>query len=181
MSEDSNKQNEIDEPNESENTDPAIDGEAQANPPCEAQLEEMKKQYLYLRADFENFRRQSIKERSELIKFGSEPVLREFLSVLDNLERASDTAVTADTLDQYKNGVGLIVNQLKKSLEKFGVEEVDCKGQTFDPNVHEALSSSNNPDLPPNSITDVFKKAYKLHGKVIRPAQVVVNTTTKEQ
>src|SRR4051812_612619 len=97
-----------------------------ASESSEAALEAMKKQYLYLRADFENFRRQSIKERSDLIKFGSEPVIREFLGVLDNLERASETEVTPETLEEFKKGIALIVAQFKKSLEKFGVEVVDA-------------------------------------------------------
>ena len=142
----------------------------------ESELNELKKQHLYLRADFENYRKQTIKERSDLIKYGAEPVIREFLNILDNLERATQIELKPETIEQYKNGVDLIKNQVKKSLERFGVEEVPSEGQPFDPAVHEALGSVNNPDLPPHSIAEVFKKAYKLHGKVIRPAQVVVNT-----
>ncbi|MBK9293743.1 MAG: nucleotide exchange factor GrpE [Oligoflexia bacterium] len=140
------------------------------------ELDEAKKQYLYLRADFDNYRKQVIKERAELVKFGAEPTLREFLNILDNLERAAHTPVSADTLEAYKNGIELIITQFKKSLERFGVQEVPCFGEPFDPNVHEALSSISDPNIANNTVAEVFKKAYKLHGKVIRPAQVVVNT-----
>lgn len=140
------------------------------------ELMELKKQYLYLRADFDNYRRQAIKERSDLVKFGAEPAIKEFLNVLDNLDRAAHTPVNGETLEAYKNGLELIITQFKKSFERFGVEEINCEGQPFDPNVHEALSSMSNPDLPNNTVGQVFKKAYRLHGKVIRPAQVVVNT-----
>jgi molecular chaperone GrpE len=147
--------------------------------PAEGQeLSELKKQYLYLRADFENYKKNAIKERSDLIKFGAEPVLREFLSVLDTLERAAEMKVTPDTIDQFKEGIKHLVTQFKKTLERFGVEEVATKGEAFDPNIHEALSSVNDPELAPNAIAEVFRKAYKLHGKVIRPAQVVVNTSS---
>ncbi|MDZ4677237.1 MAG: nucleotide exchange factor GrpE [Oligoflexia bacterium] len=148
--------------------------------PAKNELEELKKQNLYLRADFDNYRKQMIKERSDLIKFGSEPVIREFLNVLDNLELAANTELTTESLEKYKSGIQMIIAQFSKSLERFGVEAVDAKGQIFDPTMHEALTSSNNPDLPPNVVTQVFKKAYKLNGKIIRPAQVVVNTPQKE-
>jgi molecular chaperone GrpE len=138
---------------------------------------ELKKEKLYLLADFDNYRKQAIKERSDLMKYGSEPIIREFLTVLDNLERAASTEVTPETLASYKSGLDMIVTQFKKVLERFGVEEVDALGQPFDPNMHEALSSENNSDLPPNSVSQVLKKAYKLKGKIIRPAQVVVNSS----
>jgi molecular chaperone GrpE len=145
-----------------------------------AELEDQKRQNLYLRADFDNFRKQTIKERSDLLKYGSEPILREFLGVLDNLERAAQTEITPETTDTYKKGVQLIYDQFKKSLERFGVEELDPTGQPFDPTMHEALTSVDDPEKPANTITQVFKKAYKLNGKVIRPAQVVVNTGKKD-
>jgi molecular chaperone GrpE len=144
------------------------------------QIEELKKEKLYLLADFDNFRKQAIKERSDLIKYGSEPIIREFLTILDNLERAASTELTPETMASYKSGVEMIVSQFKKVLERFGVEELEAQGQVFDPSVHEALSSEENPDHPENTITQVLKKAYKLRGKVIRPAQVVVNTSKSE-
>jgi molecular chaperone GrpE len=142
------------------------------------EIAELKKQNLYLMADFDNFRKQAIKERSDIVKYGNEPIIREFLGVLDNLERAALTPLSAESIETYKNGVELIVTQFKKSLERFGVEEVDPQGQEFDPSLHEALGSDSNPDFPPNTVTQVLKKAYKLKGKIIRPAQVLVNTNT---
>ncbi len=143
-------------------------------------LEEEKKKYLYLRADFDNYRKQSIKERSDLVKYGGEPVIREMLTILDDLERAASSELTADTLANYKNGIDLIVETFKKKLATMGVEAVDSKGQPFDPGIHEALSSINDPNQEPNSVVEVFRKPYRLHGKLIRPGQVVVNTAKKE-
>src|SRR4051812_15886490 len=88
---------------------------AAANAGPKDEIEELKKQNLYLRADFDNFRKQTLKERSELLKFGSEPIIREFLSVLDNLERAAETELTPETMATYKNGIEMIVSQFKKS------------------------------------------------------------------
>lgn len=139
------------------------------------ELEEEKKKYLYLRADFENYKKQAIKERSDLVRFGGESVIREMLDVLDDLERATTSKLTPETMDKYKDGVDLIVGQFKKALEKVGVEEIPSKGVPFDPSVHEALSSIKSPDHPAGSIVEVFRKPYKLHGKLIRPGQVVVS------
>lgn len=157
--------------------DGSTDGSADVSA-LKSEIEELKKERLYLMADFDNYRKQAIKERSDLLKYASEPVFREFLSVLDNLERAAATELTAETMPKYKSGVELIVTQFKKAMEKFGVEEVDPKGQPFDPSIHEALGSESNPDVPANTVTQVMNKAYKLKGKVIRPAQVIVNTGT---
>jgi molecular chaperone GrpE len=151
-------------------------GDSKASPDLKNEIDELKRQNLYLLADFDNYRKQAIKERSDLAKYGNESIVREFLSVLDNLERAAATELKPETMETYKNGVQMIVAQFKKALEKFGVEEVNPEGQLFDPAMHEALSSSNEPDLPANTVTQVLSKAYKLKGKVIRPAQVVVNT-----
>jgi molecular chaperone GrpE len=109
------------------------------------------------------------------VKFGAEPVLRDFLAVLDTLERAAQMDINKDSVEQYKQGIGHLVSQFKKTMEKFGVEEVDPTGHPFDPNLHEALSSVQVPNVPTNSVAQVFRKAYKLHGKVMRTAQVVVN------
>jgi molecular chaperone GrpE len=152
-----------------------------AKPGSASELDEQRKQNLYLRADFENFKRQAIKERSELLKYGSEPLIREFLNIYDNLERAAATEVTPETLAVYKSGVEMIVGLFKKTLDRFGVEEIDSLHQTFDPNLHEALSSEENPDLPSGVVSRVFKKGFRLNGKVVRPAQVVVNTAASEK
>src|ERR1700677_497013 len=83
-----------------------------------AENAELKKEKLYLLADFDNFRKQAIKERSELVKYGSEGIIREFLTVLDNLERAALTPLTSETMDSYKSGIEMIVSQFKKVLER---------------------------------------------------------------
>jgi len=144
------------------------------------EVAELQNKYLYLAADFDNFRKQAAKERSDLRKYGSEFLIREILEVMDNLERAAQTEIKGadgnESVAAYKNGVLMIVEQLKKALNKFGVEAVKSEGMAFDPAQHEALSSEENPDFPPNTVSRVFKKAYKLYDKLIRPAQVVVNT-----
>lgn len=146
-----------------------------------AQNEKLQKDYLYLRADFDNYRKSVIKDRADLMKYGSERVFTELLDVLDNFERALETKLTADTLENYKAGIALTASELRKVLQKFGVQEIECDGAPFDPNIHEALSSEETAERPAGHITRVFKKAYKLHDRVIRPAQVVVAKEVSKQ
>lgn len=138
------------------------------------EIDKYKNEYLYLRAEFENFRRNSIKERSDLLKFGGERIIRELLDVVDNFERALDVKVTPENLDTFTKGIQLTSNELKNLLSKNQVVEIPTEGVPFDPSVHEALSSEATDQVEPGFVFRVFKKAYKLHDKVLRPAQVVV-------
>lgn len=140
----------------------------------QVELEKLKKDYLYLRADFDNYKKAAIRERSELVKYGAERVVVDLLEILDNFERALSLELTADNMNSFKEGLILSRNAFQKMLAKFGVTEVESEGQPFDPNLHEALSSEETDKMPPGHISQVFKKAYKLHDKLIRPAQVVV-------
>ncbi len=139
-----------------------------------ANLEKAKSDYLYLLAEFDNYRRNAIKERSELSKYGGEKFICEFLSVFDNFERALETEVSKDNVESFREGVQMIAAEFKGLLHRFGVEEVKSEGEVFDPSKHEALSSEPREDLPPGHVARVFKKAYKLHDKLLRPAQVTV-------
>ncbi len=139
-----------------------------------AESEKYKNDYLYLRADFDNYKKSIIKERSDLIKYGSERVFTELLEVLDNFERALELKLTPDNIETYKAGIALTAAELRKVLQRFGVQEIESQGLAFDPSLHEALSSEETDNVAPGHITRVFKKAYKLHDRVIRPAQVVV-------
>ncbi len=138
------------------------------------QNEKLKNEYLYLRADFDNYKKSVIKERSDIIKYGSERVFNELLEVLDNFERALQTQVNPENINTFKTGVELIAAEMKKMLQRFGVQEIECQGVAFDPSVHEALSSEETTEIQPGHVARVFRKAYKLHDRVIRPAQVVV-------
>lgn len=139
-----------------------------------AQVEKFKNDYLYLRAEFDNYRRNAIKERSELVKYGSERVLIDILGVLDNFERAIENKPTAENLTNYVKGIEMTQAEFKSALVKHGVSEIPSQGAAFDPSVHEALSSEESTEIKPGFITRVFKKPYKLHEKVIRTGQVIV-------
>lgn len=141
---------------------------------AEDQLAKMKNEYLYLRAEFDNYRKNAIKERSQLIKFGAEPLIRELLDVVDNFDRALEMDVNTSNVESFKQGMEMTASELKGLLQKFGVKEDDPTGQPFDPNMHEALSSEPTDKVESGHVFNVFKKAYQLHDKLIRPAQVTV-------
>lgn len=133
-----------------------------------------KNEFLYLKAEFENYKRNALKERSELLKFGAERVSRDILDVVDNFERALQTKLTAESLQNYKVGVEMTAKELKEVLAKHGIQEVLSEGQPFNPLYHEAISSEPTDSVPAGHIARVFKKPYKLHDKIIRMGQVVV-------
>ncbi len=155
----------------SENQDPtALSPEEIAK--LQAEAAKAKNDYLYLLAEFDNYRKNAIKERSDLTKYGSERFVREFLNVFDNFERALDAE--GGSPESFREGVQMIAGEIRALLGNFGVEEVKAEGQPFDPSKHEALGSEPSTELAPGTVARVFKKAYKMHDKLIRPAQVII-------
>jgi molecular chaperone GrpE len=140
------------------------------------QIEELKDTNLRLVAEFDNYRKRTIKERVELSKTASEEVIVDLLPVLDDMERAlQNLNNSAD--DAFIEGVKLIYNKLIKTLSGKGLEEIQAMGQVFDTDFHEAISRIPASDEKmKDKIVDVVQKGYKLHGKVIRFAKVVVGS-----
>jgi molecular chaperone GrpE len=140
----------------------------------EAQLEKEKKEQLYLRAEFDTYRRRAIKERSDMLKYAGERIFAGLLGVLDNFERALEVEVKPETIESFRNGVKLIADELSKTLKREGIEEVLPQDDKYDPNVFEAISSEETSEKEPGQITKIFRKAYRLHDRIIRPGQVAV-------
>jgi molecular chaperone GrpE len=147
---------------------------SKAHSELEAENQKLKNDILYLRAEFDNFRKQSIKERSEMIKYGAERFIRQLLNVVDNFERALAMEVNTENYQNFHKGIELTSHEFKNQLSNMGVKIEDPMGKPFDPNLHEALSSEETNDFEPGHICKVFQKTYFLHDKVIRPAQVLV-------
>ncbi len=139
-----------------------------------SEVSKWKNEYLYMRAEFENYKKNALKERSDLLKYGAERVSRDILDVVDNFERALDLKLTQDNTAQFKQGIEMTAKELKDSLAKHGISEVPSLGLPFNPQFFEAISSEESSDTAEGSVTRVFKKAYKMHDKVIRMGQVVV-------
>ena len=139
-----------------------------------AQLEKSKNDFLYLRAEFDTYKRNAIRERSEIAKYGAERLANDVLTVLDNFERALEMKISAENFKDFHKGIEMIAGELRAALAKSGIAELPARGQAFDPAVHEALSSEETSEVAEGHISRVFRKGYKLHDKLIRPAQVVV-------
>ena len=137
-------------------------------------LEQAQKDYLYLRADFDNYRKKMIEERSQWKKYGAEAVLREILGIVDNFDLALQTEITPENLDSFAQGVKMIRQEISTSLERAGVNEITSLGEAFDPNLHEALGAEESEEVKDGHILREFKKAFKLHDRLLRPGQVIV-------
>ncbi len=139
-------------------------------------LEQMKKDYLYLRAEFDNYKKNMIKEQSQLIRYANESLILSFLDIFDNFEHALNTNLSSENIKEFKKGVTLIADEFRKFLTQFNVKEVPSLGKAFDPNIHEALGSEESDEkTPPGRVLRVYKKPYTLNDKVIRYGQVIVS------
>lgn len=159
---------------ENSNSTPPESTEQSQTQKLQEEADKFKNEYLYLRAEFENYKRNSIKERSDLSKYGAERILRDLLEAVDNFERALSFNVTQENYKTFVQGVQMTQAEIKNVLTKHGVSEVATDGSAFDPSLHEALSAEPTSEVAPGHVLRTFKKAYKLHDKLIRPAQVVV-------
>lgn len=151
-----------------------------AEGPTSEEYQELNNRYLRLAADFENFRKRQAQEREYLFKYGAQTTLENLLPVLDNLERAKQSlSVSSDPAMLYKS-FELLSDQLLESLKTIGLEKMSPKGETFDPERHEAVSQMETQDAPDMTVLDVYKDGYLYHDRVIRPAQVVVARAPEE-
>jgi len=141
----------------------------------ESQLKEMQDKHLRLQAEFDNFRRRTIKEKSELIKSGGESVLVNILPVIDDFERALETMKEISDDDSGKQGTRLIYNKFKEFLKQNNIKEIDAMEQEFDVDLHEAITKIPAPSKElKGKVVDVVQKGYCLNDKVIRFAKVVI-------
>ena len=135
--------------------------------------EDMKTKYLRLAADFQNFKRRTEKEKSDIYAYANEKFALDLLDVIDNFERA---LVHQDDCkdEKMKEGMELIFKQLQGVLEKNKITEIPALGEDFDPNVHNAVMTNASEDYESGKVSAVLQKGYKLNNKVIRPAMVMV-------
>lgn len=135
------------------------------------QLEEQEDRLKRLMAEFDNFKKRSAKERDGLYHSLISDIFASLLPVIDNLEKA----VEAETSDEnYKQGVALVLKQFRDVMEANGVQQIETVGQTFDPELHEAVSSIVDENLGEKEIKEEYRKGYKIGNKVIRHSMVVV-------
>ena len=142
---------------------------------AEATIAEYKDKYLRQVAEFDNYRKRTLKEKTELILNGGSKVLEALLPVLDDLERAADSMEKSNDVATLKEGVNLILSKLEKTLGAQGLKKMEAKGQAFDTDFHEAIALIPAPEeAQKNHVIDCVQTGYMLNDKVLRHAKVVV-------
>jgi len=132
-------------------------------------------------AEFENYRKRVERDRAGIYQHGRDDVLLQFLPVVDNFERALSSLETSDgDAESLRHGVELIHKQFKDALSKFGLEPVEAVGQTFDPHVHEAVTTEPSDKHEENTVIEEFQRGYKIGNRLLRPAKVKVASSPEK-
>lgn len=137
--------------------------------------------FLRERADLENFKRRAQRERADTLRFGSEQLVRDLLPVVDNLERAIEHAQTSGEGVQLVEGVRLVLKGALDVLARNGITRIEAIGQPFDPAFHEAIAQVENDEVEANHVVQQFQPGYRLHDRLLRPAQVSVSGGPKRK
>jgi molecular chaperone GrpE len=132
-------------------------------------------------ADFANYQKRAPKQIADTIGYEKERIIKTLLPVLDNFEHTLQNAHSAEDLDVLVKGVRIIYDQLLYVLKSHNVEQIEAKGEMFDPATHEAMTQRSEPEAEDNTVLEEFQKGYKLNGRVIRPSKVIVNKLVTEQ
>jgi molecular chaperone GrpE len=141
----------------------------------EAEAKETYDRLLRVSADFDNYKKRTAREIEELRKYANQALLKEMLSVVDNLELAIESSKDNKNIDKSLiDGLNLTLNEILRVFEKFNVKPIEAKGKTFDPTYHEAVMREESDDFPENTVLSEFQKGYLIHERLLRPAMVVV-------
>ena len=128
-------------------------------------------------ADLENYKKRALKEKDEMQRFGNERLLKDFLPVFDNFDRALDAAKSAADFESLRKGVEMTRKLFEDTLGKHGVKAFTAKGQVFDPNRHEAMTAAETTEMPPNHVYSEVLRGFTLNDRLVRPALVIVSRT----
>lgn len=129
---------------------------------------------LRLQADFDNFRKRTLREKSDIYKRANEDLLEELLPVIDHMDMALQAATDHDAPEALTSGFSLVGEQLITALKKFGLAAIETEGKEFDPNLHEALSQLPSDDVESGHIMIQVRRGFMLGDRLLRPAQVIV-------
>jgi molecular chaperone GrpE len=144
---------------------------------AEAVIAHQKDEVLRVQAEMQNLRRRTEQDVEKAHKYGQERLSIELLAVMDNLERALQVDMDRDdeSVKALLQGVELTLKSFVDCFRKFSIVQIDPLGEPFDPQLHQAMSMQENPNVEPDTVTAVMQKGYTLHGRVIRPAMVMVS------
>jgi molecular chaperone GrpE len=139
------------------------------------EAEENRDRWIRSVADLENYKKRTLQERSNLLKYRNEELLRDLLPVLDNMERALAHCEETGRSDSLTEGVCLVVGMFREILERYGVKEIKAIGEPFDPHLHEAIARVPAENKPANLVVDELEKGYMYQDRLLRPSKVVVS------
>jgi molecular chaperone GrpE len=156
--------------------DASSQGGSEGSEDISLELKQTQDRLLRLQADFENFRRRALKEKTEAHQYGHQNLVKDLLSAVDNLDRAIDHASRSGggDLESLLQGVELVRRDLLGALAKNGVTPIEALGQPFDPALHEAMAQAPDGTVAPNTVIEELQKGYKLRDRLVRPSRVVV-------
>jgi molecular chaperone GrpE len=168
----------------SPNSNPGKDQTADANArlaEMQAELNKYKDAALRAAADLDNYRKRVSRERDESIKYANAGFLERLIPVLDNFELGLQAARNAPEAAAIVDGLSMVYKQLHDFLANTGVETIDALGQTFDPNLHEALAQEESQEVPEGKVLRQIRRGYRLRDRLLRPANVVVSKGVPHQ
>jgi molecular chaperone GrpE len=168
------EQADVDEAEEASSTSPEAESEASPDD-LETEVAALRERSMRTLADFENYRKRVQRERADEARYANVPIIKEFLTVVDNLERAQIAEGAAEDLQK---GVELIVQQMRDLIRRFGVTRIDAAGQEFDPKLHEAVSREEDTEVEVPTVVEEFQPGYQMHERLLRPAIVRVAMPT---
>ena len=141
------------------------------------EVEELRDKMMRIAADYENAKKRFNREKEEFLKFANERLIREFLPILDNLDRALTHAKQyQDSREAVLSGVEIVRKHLNEVLKSHGLERLEVLGKPFDPHLHEALGSVENVETPEETILEEIEGGYSYQGRLIRPAKVRISS-----
>jgi molecular chaperone GrpE len=138
---------------------------------------------LRVSAEFDNYKKRSIREMQDAVKYANERLASDLLTVVDNLERAIDSATASQCTedDPLLKGVSLVLGDVVKILERYHVKPIKAFGEPFDPALHQAMMCETTDDYPPNTVVREMQKGYLIHDRLLRPTLVAVSAATEDQ
>ena len=157
------------------------DRSAPAEPDSGDLIAEIENKLLRLGAEFDNFKKRAERDKTEMAKFGTDQVLRAILPTLDNLDRALEHSKDGKDVKGIHEGIRITLEELLRALERFGVKGIEAVGQSFDPTLHEAIALVDSDAHEGNEVVSEMQKGYTLHGRLLRPTQVVIAKGPPEQ
>lgn len=165
---------EAEEQEQNDTNKTSAEGSEEKEETCEEvkEDEDLNTKYLRLMADFQNYKKRTEKQKSEIHAYANEKIVLKLIEVMDNFERA--LGADASEGDSFKQGIEMILKQLSDVLTDAGVKEIEAESTVFDPNFHNAVMMEDTDKVESGMVSEVLQKGYTLNGKVIRPAMVKV-------